>query len=76
PHEHRVAAIPGACLLPLGAFTDGTALAQLDPGRPLVVHCASGVRSAQAAHLAHERGFDVVHLAGGIEAWLELAPLG
>jgi len=69
PHEHDQVAIPGARLIPRGQFLDGTAFASLDPARPLILHCASGARSAEALEIAAARGFDVVHLEGGILAW-------
>ena len=69
PHEHDQVAFPGARLIPRGRFLDGTAFASLDPARPLILHCASGVRSAEALEIAAARGFDVVQLEGGILAW-------
>lgn len=71
PAEHALAAIPGARLLPRGGFMDGSAFADLDPSRPLVLHCASGVRSAEVLELVRARGFDAVHLTGGILAWID-----
>lgn len=72
PGEHAMVAIPGARLVPLAAFRDGSAFDNLDPGRPLVLHCKGGVRSAEALTLVRERGWaDAVHLAGGILAWID-----
>lgn len=40
---------------------------ELPAGRPLLVVCAKGSRSAEAARILQERGFaDVVYLAGGL----------
>jgi rhodanese-related sulfurtransferase len=48
----------------------GERLHELDGGRPLVVHCATGYRSAIAASLLLRQGFGAVaDLAGGIGAW-------
>lgn len=48
------------------------AKAVLDPGKPVVVYCRSGVRSAAAAKLLREAGFIAVFdMAGGITAWKE-----
>jgi adenylyltransferase/sulfurtransferase len=71
PAEHALVAIPGARLLPRGGFLDGSAYADLDPDRPLVLHCRSGARSAEVLALVRERGFDAVHLAGGVLAWVD-----
>jgi hydroxyacylglutathione hydrolase len=45
-------------------------LGELDPQRPLVVHCAGGYRSSIAASLLRAVGFaDVSDLIGGYQAW-------
>jgi adenylyltransferase/sulfurtransferase len=66
--EHEIARIDGAKLIPLreiGARTD-----ELPRDEPIVVHCHSGKRSAEAVRLLRERGFrDVYNLQGGIDAW-------
>ncbi|MEC9373712.1 MAG: rhodanese-like domain-containing protein, partial [Planctomycetota bacterium] len=36
---------------------------------PLLVHCQAGVRSAAATSLLEREGFDVINLAGGMNAW-------
>lgn len=44
--------------------------AELDPGRRIILHCASGGRSALAAATLQQLGFtDVAHLDGGMQAW-------
>jgi rhodanese-related sulfurtransferase len=41
-----------------------------DPGKRVVLHCASGGRSALAAKTLKEMGYtDVAHLEGGFNAW-------
>ena len=41
-----------------------------DRSQPIIVHCASGARSAMAADVLQQMGFsDVRSLAGGIAAW-------
>lgn len=37
--------------------------------RPIVFHCQSGKRSAEAVRIARENGLAVRHLAGGITTW-------
>jgi adenylyltransferase/sulfurtransferase len=68
--EFDQVAIPGARLVPRRAFLDGSAFASLDRALPLVLYCHSGARSAEVLNLAREAGFDAVHLAGGILAWI------
>ena len=64
PHEHARRSIGGQ-LLPLGQLV--ARLAELQPGRPVVVHCASGVRSQQAARLLLANGFaEVYSLRNGL----------
>jgi rhodanese-related sulfurtransferase len=42
----------------------------LDPGKRVILHCASGGRSALAAQTLKAMGYaDVAHLDGGFKAW-------
>jgi len=71
-YEARLAAIPGARLVPLGEFESGEAFARLDPARRTVLHCKAGTRSERALRLLRAAGHpDVAHLEGGILAWIE-----
>ena len=68
PFEYEIARIDGAKLIPVGEITER--LDELEREQPIVVHCHSGVRSAQAARLLQQRGFaNVYNLEGGIDAW-------
>ena len=58
PHEHARRSIGGQ-LVPLGQLA--AQVASLPPGVPVVVHCASGVRSQQAALLLLASGFTEVY---------------
>jgi adenylyltransferase/sulfurtransferase len=58
PHEHAHRHIGGQ-LVPLGQLADR--LAELTAEAPVVVHCASGVRSQKAAQLLLARGFREVY---------------
>lgn len=51
---------------------------RLHPARRILLHCASGGRSALAAESLRHLGYgDVAHLAGGIAAWREAGlPVG
>jgi adenylyltransferase/sulfurtransferase len=73
--ERSIASIPGSVAIHLDAFRDGSAFTGSDElasrGRRIVVHCKSGVRSAEATRLALAAGYtDVVNLAGGVLAWV------
>jgi molybdopterin/thiamine biosynthesis adenylyltransferase/rhodanese-related sulfurtransferase len=71
PGEFAIVSIPGARLVPLAGIQTGTALATLPRDVPLVLHCKSGARSAQALASLKAAGFDdVVHLRGGILSWV------
>lgn len=67
--EHAVSMIPGALGVDDGAAAVA-ALVSLDRSAPIVVYCASGVRSARAGHALVDAGHrDVRNLEGGIFAW-------
>lgn len=46
-------------------------LADLNPKKPVLVYCRSGVRSKKAAELLKANGFRVINLKGGITGWKE-----
>jgi molybdopterin/thiamine biosynthesis adenylyltransferase/rhodanese-related sulfurtransferase len=66
--EYEIARIDGAKLIPLGEIAER--VNELQRERPIVVHCHSGQRSAEAVRLLQQRGFaNVYNLEGGIDAW-------
>ena len=66
--EHEIARIDGAKLIPLGEIAQRAD--ELQGDRPIVVHCHSGRRSAEAVRLLQQRGFgNIYNLQGGIDAW-------
>lgn len=76
--EERVqnGCIPGAIHLPRGMlefYADPTSpyhRKELDPTQRVILHCASGGRSALAGRSLQELGYtNVAHLDGGIGAW-------
>ena len=68
PFEYEIARIDGAKLIPLREI--GERLDEIQREQPIVVHCHSGQRSAQAVRLLQQRGFNnVCNLEGGIDAW-------
>jgi rhodanese-related sulfurtransferase len=77
PGEYGQGHIPGALHIPRGmleAKADlefaGREPRLSDRNQPIIVHCASGVRSAFAADVLQQMGFsNVKSLAGGFTAW-------
>ncbi|UZJ23933.1 adenylyltransferase/sulfurtransferase MoeZ [Rhodococcus antarcticus] len=70
PVEWDIVRIPGATLIPKDRILSGEALAELPRDRPVVLHCKSGARSAEALAALREAGFaDARHLQGGVLAW-------
>jgi sulfur-carrier protein adenylyltransferase/sulfurtransferase len=62
--------IPGAVHVPRGHLESRIERLAPDPGRPVVVYCSAGNRSAFAAKTLAELGYeDVVSLAGGFTDW-------
>ncbi|MDQ3308024.1 MAG: adenylyltransferase/sulfurtransferase MoeZ [Actinomycetota bacterium] len=71
PNEYEINKIPGSVLIPKGEFLNGNALEQLSSDRPVVLHCKSGARSAEALAVIKGAGFaDSVHVGGGVVAWV------
>ncbi len=75
--ERAQAAIPGSVHIPRGLLefkADPASPARsvaLDPQRRVILHCASGGRSALAGATLKQLGYaDVAHLDGGMKAWL------
>jgi adenylyltransferase/sulfurtransferase len=70
PHEFEIVNIPGARLVPKDRIMSGEALAEMPQDRQIVLHCKTGVRSAEALAALHKAGFaDAVHVGGGVVAW-------
>jgi len=66
--EYEIARIDGAKLIPLREIAERAD--ELQREDPIVIHCHSGQRSAQAVRLLQQRGFaNVYNLEGGIDAW-------
>jgi adenylyltransferase/sulfurtransferase len=70
PHEYEIVRIPGSVLIPKDRILSGAALSELPQDKPIVLHCKSGARSAEALAALHQAGFsDAVHVGGGVLAW-------
>jgi molybdopterin/thiamine biosynthesis adenylyltransferase/rhodanese-related sulfurtransferase len=71
PAEYEIVKIPGSHLIPKGEIVNGSALASLPTNQRIVLHCKSGVRSAEALAVLKDAGFaDAVHVQGGVLAWI------
>jgi NADPH-dependent 2,4-dienoyl-CoA reductase/sulfur reductase-like enzyme/rhodanese-related sulfurtransferase len=68
PAEFDDTRLPGSVHIPLGALRGR--MHQVPAGREIVVTCALGVRSYEAALALHEHGYDTVRvLEGGLSLW-------
>lgn len=72
PGERQVVSIPGAVPVPLAQVRSGQGdgIAQVAPGIPVLVHCKTGARSAEAVRILRGRGVDAVDVTGGVLAWV------
>jgi molybdopterin/thiamine biosynthesis adenylyltransferase/rhodanese-related sulfurtransferase len=70
PAEYEIVRIPNAVLIPKGELPGR--LAELPQDRPVVLHCKTGVRSAEALAVLHAAGFaNARHVQGGVTAWAQ-----
>ncbi len=67
PWEYEAGHVPGAHLVPLSSLA--ARVGSWGRSTPLYVICQSGARSARAAALLSEAGFDVRSVRGGTSAW-------
>lgn len=65
--EYSGTHIPGACLMPLHTLRE--AADELDHDKRYLVYCQCGKRSACAAYLLRERGYNAISVTGGIRDW-------
>ncbi|MEZ0091049.1 adenylyltransferase/sulfurtransferase MoeZ [Streptacidiphilus sp. EB129] len=71
PGEFEIVSIPGAVLIPKGEFLMGDALGRMPQDKKIVLHCKTGVRSAEVLAVLHSAGFaDAVHVGGGVIGWV------
>ncbi len=66
--EHGARSIRGSLNLPLYRLRDEAE--RLDPARPVLTYCDTGVRSRIGAFLLSQRGMDACYLDGGLSALL------
>ncbi|MET7769697.1 adenylyltransferase/sulfurtransferase MoeZ [Nocardia sp. NPDC005366] len=70
PVEWDIVHIDGAKLIPKDRILSGEVLADLPQNRPIVLHCKTGIRSAEVLAALKKAGFsDATHVQGGIVAW-------
>ena len=71
PNEYEINKIPGSVLIPKGEFLNGHVFEQLSDDKQVVLHCKTGVRSAEALAVLKGAGYsDAVHVGGGVVAWV------
>ena len=63
PDEYRRGSIEGFINIPLSNFR--AHLNEIDPGKPVYVHCFSGMRSYIACRILSGHGFDCWNISGG-----------
>ncbi len=80
--ERQQGSIRGAVHVPRGMLefcadpTSAYHRAEFDPGRRIILYCASGGRSALAADMLRVLGYTrVAHLDGGLKVWREGRPI-
>ena len=72
PWEFEEFHIPGAQLIPMGLFKNGSVISRLPKDRQIVLQCQSGSRSANCLEILVDAGIsNVTHLEGGIIAWIQ-----
>jgi len=64
--EYDLRHVEGAVNIPVGTLAER--MAEVPKDKPVVVYCASGVRSAQAAGMLRHEGY-TVHDLGRMDAW-------
>jgi rhodanese-related sulfurtransferase len=68
--EFKAGHIAGAKSLPLGELESGLAGVVKNKATPVILVCASGMRSKRAVAIAKKLGYENAHsLAGGLGAW-------
>ncbi|WP_231689614.1 rhodanese-like domain-containing protein [Bacillus sp. FJAT-27245] len=67
PEEYKGGHIPGSELIPLQVL--GGMAENLDKDEDYLIVCRSGNRSRQASELLASKGFRVLNMEGGMNAW-------
>ena len=69
PHETTMGIIPGAQIVPIESIEERQREI-VKGGKPLLVYCAAGARSAAACEFLSSKGHDdLINLTGGFQSW-------
>jgi rhodanese-related sulfurtransferase len=69
PNETAHGIIPGALVIPVDALEERLREVPKS-GKPLLVYCAAGSRSAAACEFLSSKGYDeLINLGGGFQSW-------
>jgi len=69
PHETATGIIPGAQIIPVESLEERHREVAKS-GKPILVYCAAGARSAAACEFLSTHGHDdLINLAGGFQSW-------
>ena len=72
PGEFEIVRIPGSVLIQKQEFLNGSALEKMPQDVPIILHCKSGIRSAECLAVLKQAGFsDATHVSGGVVAWVK-----
>jgi rhodanese-related sulfurtransferase len=66
-HEHDAGRIAGSTLITLNDLA--ARAGEIDRGRPVVLYCRSGSRSAMAQSALSAAGYDAHNMSGGMLDW-------
>jgi rhodanese-related sulfurtransferase len=69
PDELATGRIAGARNIVFGSPSFEQDILQLEK-KPIFIYCAAGVRSAKAAALLRDHGYEVYELEGGLQNWV------
>jgi rhodanese-related sulfurtransferase len=70
PAEYQAGHVGGARNIPLGQLKEKLPVAVKNKATPLVLVCASGIRSNRAAAIARKLGYEKAQsLTGGLKSW-------
>jgi glyoxylase-like metal-dependent hydrolase (beta-lactamase superfamily II)/rhodanese-related sulfurtransferase len=67
PNEWKESRIEGSLNFPLNHLRERAA--EIPKGKPLVIHCGSGYRSAIGASVLAQHGIETIDLVGGMGGW-------
>lgn len=71
PEEFAEGHVAGARNIPVSEIQGRIGELEAWRGKPVYLICRSGGRSAAAARILTEKGFDTVDVKGGTQAWVE-----